>query len=60
LDSRQSKVRELLGDGMAISSATIDREREDEWEDESMREELVHLIHHRLNIIKTPLRRSGS
>jgi len=46
LDSRQSKVRELLGDGMAISSATNDKEREDVWEDESMREELVHLRHH--------------
>jgi hypothetical protein len=31
LDAKQSKVSELLGVGMAISSATIDREREDEW-----------------------------
>jgi hypothetical protein len=38
-------VSELLGVGMDISSATIDREREDEWEEYSMREELVHLIH---------------
>jgi hypothetical protein len=30
---------------MAISSATINREREDEWEAESMRVELVHLRH---------------
>jgi hypothetical protein len=30
LDAKQSKVSELLGEGMEISSATMDREREDE------------------------------
>jgi hypothetical protein len=44
-DAKQSKVSELLGVGMAISSATIDREKEDEWEVESMRRELEHLRH---------------
>jgi hypothetical protein len=45
LDARQSRVSELLGEGIAISSATIDREKEDEREVESMREELAHLRH---------------
>jgi hypothetical protein len=45
LDAGQSRVSELLGESMAISSATIDREREDEREVDSMREELVHLKH---------------
>jgi len=38
LDARNSN---LLGVGMAISSATIEREREDEREVDSMRDELV-------------------
>jgi hypothetical protein len=45
LDARKSRVSDLLGVGMAISSATIDREREDEREDDSMRAELVQLRH---------------
>jgi hypothetical protein len=45
LDAKQSKVSELLGAGMAISSATMDREREDEHEVDSMRVELVQLRH---------------
>jgi len=43
LDARKSNLNELLGVGMAISSATIDRARE--WEAESMRVEIFHLIH---------------
>jgi hypothetical protein len=36
LDVGQSKVSELLGESMSISRATIDREREDERESNSM------------------------
>jgi hypothetical protein len=45
LDTGQSKVTELLGVSMPISSAIIDREREDEREVDSMRGELVHIKH---------------
>jgi hypothetical protein len=45
LDARQSRVSKLLVARMVISSATIHREREDEWEVDSMRVELVHLRH---------------
>jgi hypothetical protein len=45
LDDKKSKVSELLGACMAISSATMDKEREDEREYDSMRVELVQLRH---------------
>jgi hypothetical protein len=45
VDTRNSKVSELLGAGMFISSATIDRAREDEPEAESMKKKLEHIRH---------------
>jgi hypothetical protein len=51
-DAKKAKVRKLLGAGMAIYDATIDRAKEDEREVEAMRRELENLRHHRLSITK--------
>jgi hypothetical protein len=45
LDEKKAKVSELLGAGMAISHATIDRAKEYEREVVSMRKELESLRH---------------
>jgi hypothetical protein len=45
LDAKKDKVSELLGEGMAISHATIDRAKEDEREVDSMRRELENIRH---------------
>jgi len=42
LDTKNAKVRELLGVGMDISNSTINREKQYEREEESMRRELGH------------------
>jgi hypothetical protein len=44
-DTEHTKVSELLGAGMAITDATLDREKRDEQEATSMRKELEHLRH---------------
>jgi hypothetical protein len=44
-DIEHAKMTELIGDGMAITDATLDREKKDEEEEAAMRKELDHLRH---------------
>jgi hypothetical protein len=42
-DTESAKMTELIGAGMAITDATLDREKRDEREVASMKKELDHL-----------------
>jgi hypothetical protein len=44
-DTKNTKVSEFLGVGMAITDATLDREKRDEREATAMRKELEHIRH---------------
>jgi hypothetical protein len=44
-DTEHAKMTELIGAGMAITDATLDREKKDEEEAAAMRKELDHLRH---------------
>jgi hypothetical protein len=44
-DTNNAKMTELIGVGMAITDATLDRENKDEEEANSMRNKLDHLRH---------------
>jgi len=44
-DTERPKMTELIGAGMAITDATLDREKRDERELDSMKKELNHLHH---------------
>jgi hypothetical protein len=45
LDSKNAKLHELLGEGMTISHATIEKDKEDEMEVDAMRRELETIRH---------------
>jgi hypothetical protein len=44
-DTEHAKMTELIGDGMAITDATLDRAKMDEEEVAAMRKEVDHLRH---------------
>jgi hypothetical protein len=44
-DTKNAKMIELIGAGMAITTTTLDRERRDERELAAMKKELDHLQH---------------
>jgi hypothetical protein len=44
-DTENAKMTELIGAGMAITDATLDREKRDEREVATMKKELDHLRH---------------
>jgi hypothetical protein len=45
LDTKNANITELIGAGVAITDATLDRERRDEMEVVAMKKELDHLHH---------------